>query len=304
MLEVKELEGHGGWLPWLAGRGINEPTARRAMELAQHHEYLTEQRPDQLQDFVNRSPLQALAIGREERVTSGRAQRPRQQTPPVPAPVSNEELEAIGRCAVLDDEAPLALGDESISFGDLGPAAQTQIQAAITQPVQRPVPMPTNSAAGSPVEMTTERVARLLWTELGISRCSQITKHWNRWAVEEALESPRHRRPGSSLPPVLELPRPTGTCSGRGWATGCPTAWDAPAWPVWPARPYQGAVGCDGWGPRKPGAPASGITRGRGRARGGHRAQRGERGRKEATARQGGAEPIERRAGRSAEAAV
>ena len=44
----------------LAGRGINEPTARRAMELAQDHEYLTEQRPDQLQDFVNRSPLQAL----------------------------------------------------------------------------------------------------------------------------------------------------------------------------------------------------------------------------------------------------
>ena len=65
--------------------------------------------------------------------------------------------------------------------------------------------MPTDSAAGSPVEMTTERVARLLWTELGISRCSQITKHWNRWAVEEALESPRIggraracRRPGAS----------------------------------------------------------------------------------------------------------
>ena len=92
------------------------------------------------------------------------------------------------RCSTT--RPPLPWVTSSISFGDLGPAAQTQIQAAITQPVQRPVPMPTDSAAGSPVEMTTERVARLLWTELGISRCSQITKHWNRWAVEEALESP------------------------------------------------------------------------------------------------------------------
>ena len=223
MLEVKELEGHGGWLPWLAGRGINEPTARRAMELAQHHEYLTEQRPDQLQDFVNRSPLQALAIVREERVTSGRAQRPRQQTPPVPAPVGNEELEAIGRCALLDDEAPLALGDEPISVADLGPAAQAQIQAT-----------------GSPVEMTTERVARLLWTELGISRCSQITKHWNRWAVEEALES----APASGAgPEPAAAPGPSrADQDALRQRLADRLSEDAPAWPAWPARPYQGVV--------------------------------------------------------------
>ena len=187
LLEVKELEDHG-WLPWLAGRGINEPTARRAMELAQHHEYLTEQRPDQLQDFVSQSPLQALAVVHEERVTNGRAQRPRQQTPPVPAPVSNEELEAIGRGALLDDEPPLTLGDEPISMADLGLAAQAQIQAAITQPVERSVPIPTGS--GRLARGDNHRAGRAAPLDrAGDQPVQPDHQARNRWAVEEALES-------------------------------------------------------------------------------------------------------------------
>jgi hypothetical protein len=70
LIEAKRLEGHGGWLPWLAARGINERTARRTMELASHHEYLTDEHPEKLPGFMSKSLRQALAIVHEERAAA------------------------------------------------------------------------------------------------------------------------------------------------------------------------------------------------------------------------------------------
>ena len=134
LVEAKRLEGHGGWLPWLAARGINDRTARRAMELASHHEHLSEEQPDQLPSFVTKSLRQALAIVHEDRVASGKARRPRQPTPPAGAPVSDAELTRWAQ--QVPGAAPaLALGVEPISMADLGPAARRQVREAVAEPV-------------------------------------------------------------------------------------------------------------------------------------------------------------------------
>ena len=67
LMEAKRLEGHGGWLPWLAARDINERTARRTIELASHHQHLTDTHPERLPDFMGKSLRAALAIVHEER---------------------------------------------------------------------------------------------------------------------------------------------------------------------------------------------------------------------------------------------
>jgi hypothetical protein len=77
LMEAKSLEGHGGWLPWLAARGINERTARRTIELASHHQYLTQSQPEKLPDFMSRSLRQALAIVHEERARTKGKPRPK-----------------------------------------------------------------------------------------------------------------------------------------------------------------------------------------------------------------------------------
>jgi hypothetical protein len=80
LIEAKKLEGHGAWLPWLAARGINERTARRTMELAGHHEFLTNTNPDKLDDFMGKSLRQALAIVHEEKVTKQNKPRVRSES--------------------------------------------------------------------------------------------------------------------------------------------------------------------------------------------------------------------------------